>query len=238
MTARDFLVALYRGWYVVLAGVVATVALANSVHDSKGVYWAHVEVFLVGPRAGYDPNAFISSPDSLIATAGLIQRDVTGSAATSRVVSDAVTLPGQGIKVGTLTRLLNEGGQWANNFSRPVLDVQTVDSTSSGASLRMQSEVRAITTRLETRQRDAGAPPEDWITVRLVPSSPEVTYVHGDQRRGLAAALLLGALTTMGSVVALELVRRRRGVLAGTFSETQGASAEPSMTHERRVVPR
>lgn len=220
MTARDFLTALYRGWYVVLAGMVLTAALAHSVQASKGVYWAHVEVFLVGPRAGYEPNPFISSPDSLIATAGLIQRDVTGSATTSRVVSDAVTLPGQGVKVGTLTRLLNEGGQWANNFSRPVLDVQTVDATASGASARLQKEVRDIATRLEGRQRNAGAPPEDWITVRLVPSSPEATYVHGDQRRGFAGTLLLGTLATTGSVVAVDLVRRRRS-LAGTFNETK-----------------
>lgn len=232
MTARDFLAALYRGWYVVLVGMVLTAALAHSVQTSRGVYWAHVEIFLVGPRAGYEPNAFIISPDSLIATAGLIQRDVTGVAATARVVSDAVTLPGQGVEAGTLTRLLNEGGQWANNFSRPVLDVQTVDATATGASLRMQKEVRAITARLETRQRNAGAPPEDWITVRLVPSIPQATYVHGDQRRGFAGALLVGALATMGSVFAVELMRRRR-TLAGTANPNLPAAASPMGINEQ-----
>lgn len=209
MTVQTLFRALGRAWYLVVVGLAGTALLCLNVSQARGIYWSHVEVFFVGPPAGYEPNAFIAAPESIIATAGLIQREVSGEQV-ARVASDEVTLPQQGVRQGQLVRLPNAGGQWANNFNRPVLAVEAVDETAIGASGRLNETIATITERLAERQREVQVPPQDWITLRLVPSTPRSEYVQGDKRRALAASVLLGGLLTTGAVVARESVRSRR----------------------------
>lgn len=213
MTVMRLLLAAARSWHLVLLGAVVTIVAMLQVVTAPGVYFAQADVVFLRPVNPAVPNSLSVTSSSVIATASVVQREVSGGPAASRVVSEQVTIVGEGITAGERVRLPNSGGQWANNFDRAVLDVQVVDSTEESARRRLQRVVGEIDASLARRQRDAGADPATWIRTRLSPEVPTIRYLVGERRRAAAMTLLLGGGLTCAAVVLIE-ARGRPGHLA------------------------
>jgi hypothetical protein len=208
MTVMRLLLAAARSWYIVLGGAVVTIVAALHVVTAPGVYFAQVDVVFLRPVNPSVPNSLSVTSSSVTATASVVQREVSGGPAASRVVSEQVTIVGEGITSGERVRLPNSGGQWANNFDRAVLDVQVVDSTEERAQRRLDVLVDEIDTSLARRQREAGADPATWIRTRLSPETPTIQYLVGERRRAAAMTLVLGGGLTCAAVVLVEARRR------------------------------
>jgi hypothetical protein len=204
LTLWDLLAALRRRWWAALAGVCLTGMLAVHVVHLGGVYHQEVNVVFVWPQGPRTSNAFLHGDQTLVSTAGLVGRIVAGDSPDAQVVSDTVTLVGEGIRHGYLVRLPNSGGQWALNFDRPVLDVQAAGSTPQEVQQTIKTVVARINHELDAIQTAARVPPGVRITTRMSPPSPILLYGKGSRMRALAVTLLLGTGLTVGVVAALD----------------------------------
>jgi hypothetical protein len=201
MTVRDLLVAVRRTWYVAVFGVVATVFLVLSVSQQPGMFQARVDVLLLLPQSANNPNSYTATTESLIDTAGIVATVLSGASGAPLTSSSTVTLAGQGIRDGWSVRLPNSGGQWANNFDRPLLDVQVVGPSHDAVLKRANELVTRIEAELIRRQDRAGVSPHNLIRTRLSPPTPQVSFSRGSPTRALAASLLLGVLLTTAACV-------------------------------------
>ena len=212
MTVWDLLGAMRRRWWAALAGISLTFAAAYHVVLLAGVYHQEVNVVFVWPQGPRTSNAFLHGEQTLVSTAGIVGRIVAGDSSNAQVVSDTVTLVGEGIRHGYLVRLPNSGGQWALNFDRPVLDVQAAGSTPQEVQQTIKTVVARINHELEAMQAAAGAPSGVRITTRMSPPSPVLLYSKGSRMRALAATLALGIGLTVAAVTLLD---RRIAIRAG-----------------------
>jgi hypothetical protein len=199
-----------RRWYIVALGVVLTSATVAYVSVSPGVYWARSQVVLLGPPVPARPNKLNSGSGSLIATAGLIEREVNFGRTRMPATSNDVALVDLGVYDGEQVRLPNNGGQWASNFDEPVLDVQASGPSAAIVRRRIDSLIAEISTILERRQDDAGVTRANKITLAISPQQVQVNYATGDRRRAASVLVLLGMSLTTAAVLVLE-ARRDRG---------------------------
>lgn len=207
MTVLRLLAASVRAWYVVLLGAALTMVAGFWVWTTPGVYYAQVDVVFLQPVNTYVPNNLRGLSADVIATASVVQREVTGGPDATRVVSGGVTLVDEGIRSGQRITLPNSGGQWANNFDRALLDVQVVDRTRQAAQTRLDHVVESINASLDRRQRAMGADRSTWISTRLSPASPTISYVEVERKRAVVMTMLLGGGATGAAVVLLEARR-------------------------------
>jgi hypothetical protein len=190
--------------YVV--GAFVTLLAAAHFAQIRGVYWSEVQVVFLAPTSTVNPNVLQITPSSLIATAGIVAQTVDHSDSTVRVSSTAVTLAGEGIEKGYAVTLPNSGGQWANNYTQALLDVQVVGPTFAEVSQRLTQLVHEINQSLSTLQQDAGVAPVNLIRTQLSPPNPPVYIQSGSRMRAGIATVALGFGLT---AVAASWLRRR-----------------------------
>jgi hypothetical protein len=173
----------------------ATLVAGWAVTRVDGVYWSEVRVLFLAPRSAINPNALMTSSDSLISTAGVVGKMVDPNV--ESVVSDSVTLTGEGTRRGFSVRLPNSGGQWATNFDQPALDVQAVGSTAVEVTSTMRSVLRWIRSALRDIQRHARVSRPNLISLGESPPTVPVYFQRGSRVRALAVTLLLGTGLTV-----------------------------------------
>jgi hypothetical protein len=202
-----------RRWYVVVLGVVLTTVAVANVSLLPGVHWARAHVLLLGPPSAMRPNKLDSGSAGLIATAGLIEREMNTGVRRIPATSNEVTLVDQGIYDGEQVHVPDNGGQWANNFDQPVLDVQASGPTSAIVEQRIEAMVHQIEEILRRRQDDAGVSPANRITVASSPRVTHVYYARGDRNRAVLLTTTLGLWLTLWSVIFVDrrLAARRSG---------------------------
>lgn len=215
MTLSDLARAARRLWWLTLVGLLLTAAAAAAAARAPGVYWSQVNVVFLDPAFPASPNALSHTPTRAIEVASVIQREVNG-VDVAHVVSDGVTIVDEGVRSGTEVRLPNAGGQWANNFNRPWLDVVVVDTTAQAAQARLTAVLEKIDAAIKGRQAAAGVVPGNEVTTQLTPQAPQIRYAVGLSRRAGGAAATLGLGLTLAGVVLLDgplarRARRRRG---------------------------
>jgi hypothetical protein len=200
-----------RRWYIVLLGLALTAILAANIGLLPGVYWARTQVLLLGPPSDSRPNKLDSNSAGLIATAGLIEREMNIGRLRLPATSIDVTLLDQGIYDGEQVRLPNKGGQWANNFDQAVLDVQASGPSRAVVQQRIEGMLEEIERILQRRQDAAAVSRANRITVALSPPEIRVHYVRGDRKRAVAVATSLGLSLTVMFVGLIDrrLVARR-----------------------------
>lgn len=227
MPIWDFPAAIRRFRYVVLTGLLVTMAMvwATYVHPN-GSYYSKVTVALLPPQTVLRPNSYTSTSGSLIMTAGLMARMNDTKLLDLEPVSPDVTLVDLGLKHGTSVKLPDYGGQWANNFSRPILIVEAVGSSKGEVNDRIDSAVSNIRQTLVTMETEANVQPVDKIRLELTPPTPEVRYLSGNRKFAALASVGLGLIGTIGSVVLLDRWRRRRGPQDFKSSEVPRADAD------------
>jgi hypothetical protein len=183
---------------VAALGVIISGALAVHVTRPAGVYWSNVQVHFLIPRSAANPNVLQTSSAGLVITAGAVEK-IVADVRMPRVIDPSSSLASQGVKHGVAVSLPNTGGQWANNFVDPWLEVQAVGSSVAEVSTASAQMVRRIDAALAELQTRAGVDARDRISTQLSPiSGPIVQYMGGSRSRAGLAALALGfALTTI-----------------------------------------
>ena len=156
------------------------------------------------PASSLFPNTLLNNSGGVITLAGVVGKMVDPDAVAARVVSPTVRLVNQGIRHGWSVTLPNDGGQWANNFDKALLDVQAVGSTAAEVSGTVNRLISQINLTLSGLQ--AQVPQVDRVTTQLSPSQVQVFYDPGRRLRALAASLAVGLAVT--AVTALYLRRR------------------------------
>lgn len=219
---RRFSAACCRLWFVVVLGLISTAGAAAMVHSHKGVYYGDAQVLFAGPHLTY-ANPLSDGDNSLISTASVLQRAVSG-ANHVRFTSTAITLADAGVRHGSRVTLWNDGGQWNNQFDKPVLRVEAVGPTSRDVSNRMASLVTQINKELQAKQLVAGVAPNALITTRTIPAGPDPTYLAGDPHKALLIVLLLGLGLTATAVTIVDMRVPRRA--ADTEASRPGPEPE------------
>lgn len=203
---RDRTPLFLRTWVIVLVGALLSAGVGVYMAKRPGVYWSQVQVLFVAPKSVANPNGLSVSSESLITTAGVVAKIVGSSPAGPSVVSDSVTLVGQGIKHGYGVRLPNSGGQFATNFDQAALDVQAAGTSAAEVTATLNSVISRIETALSKLQTEAGVAAVNLIRPQLSPPTAPLYYQAGSKTRALAITLVLGGGITMWLVW---FVRRR-----------------------------
>jgi hypothetical protein len=209
-------------WAALLIGLCLTAVAVAHVVAAPGVYWARSQVVLLGPVLPSSMNKLDGRSDGLVATAGLIAREMNLSGGAVPVTSNLVTLPDQGVYDGMQVRQPNSGGQWAVNFEQPVLQLQASGPSAEVVRQRIESMIAQAAAILDRRQNEADVTRSLRITLAVSPAQVQVQYSSGDRPRAAATAVLLGLSLTAASVAVLESARARR--LARTRN-LQGSAA-------------
>jgi len=183
---------LLRTWLILLIGLLVSGTVGYRLARRPGVYWSQVTMVLVAPKSTANPNGLSVNSESLIDTAGVIAKMVGSSPSEPAVVSDSVTLVGEGIRHGYGVRLPNSGGQFATNFDRAALDVQAAGTTVAEVSGTLNQVLSTISADLDRLQSDAGVAKVNLIRTQLSPQTAPIYYQTGSKTRALAITLILG----------------------------------------------
>lgn len=201
MTIWTLISAARRQWPIVLGCVLLTLAGLFWAATRPGVYYQQVQVVFVPPTPPNSPNAYQRLSGSAILTADRIARELGLDPRSPQPVSPHVSIVDQGIRDGSIVRLPNSGGQWANNFEDPVLDVQVAGSDPGTVSRTSAALVKRIQDRMLADQTAVHVPAGLRISTFLSPPSPPIFYARGSTGRALVAVLVLGLLLTALAVV-------------------------------------
>lgn len=212
MALLDILGIALRRWYVVVAGLVITLAVVHHIQTRPGVYWARTSVVFLAPTSTANPNAIETTSGGLIQTTGVVARMVNGSRTRPQPVSPRVTLADQGVRDGISVFQPNIGGQWANNYESASLVIDVTGPSESIVRTRTQRAVTRIEHALRTLQDQEGVDRFNRITARPSNDPAQIHYDLGQPHRAEAVALLLGVGLTLTATVSLDgwLARRRR----------------------------
>ncbi len=204
---------------VVLVGVLVSGSVGVYLSRRPGVYWSQVQVLFVAPKSAANPNGLSISSESLIDTAGMVAKIVGSSPRGPAVVSDTVTLVGEGVRHGYGVRLPNSGGQFATNFDQAALDVQAVGASPGEVSATLVSVIGRVVGTLSRLQAEAGVAKVNLIRSQLSPPVAPLYYQAGSKTRALAITMVIG-----GGITAwlAWLVRRRTALPAVPLPATSG----------------
>lgn len=195
--------AVRRRWYVVLAGLLATLLLAAQGAKEHGSYDTAASMLFFPPVSTANPNGYVDGGGNVITAAGFVSARMRAPE-----VRDA--LAARGVVPDYTAVLHNSGNQFADNFDRAAIDI-TVSGPDPAATERSLALIGAeITAQLDAAQRAARADPRDWIRTRLSPVDPPVLHVSGSPPRAVAGSLLLGLALSLVAAVGLDDRLRRR----------------------------
>ena len=172
--------------------------------------FSKADIVFLAPISRINPNALAISPETLVATASVIQRDLDQARPRTRTSSPYVTLADQQILDGARVRVPDTGGQWQHNFSRPVLDVQVTGSSPDAVRAKVESLESLVNTQLGELQDASKVRPVNRITLRMSPSEPTVTALQGSPSRAMFAAFTIGSALTVVACAGADQLRSRR----------------------------
>jgi hypothetical protein len=196
-------------WWLLAGALVAAAGIAV-VRAQPPIYSSRVEVVVLPPASAVDGSTLNESTSSLIAFAALLERRYDGHTEPDRYASPDATLAASGVTDGSHVQLVDNGGQWATNFNRPVLVVEAV-GPSAGV---VRTRIDGIVGRLDAdAARLQGEVPIAARLTLLPPGSVEVTESTGNRTRAYAAVAALAgfAAVAVGSASRRRAPVRRRG---------------------------
>lgn len=198
---------------IAVVGVVVTLVGSWSAARTPGVYWSEAQVRFLAPASATNPNVLRISPSSMVMVAGAVRRMVEATDG-PRLASPTVRLVDTGVRNGSSVTLPNTGGQWANNFASPVLDVQAVGPSAVGVEQTMQRLIGKINTSVQALDAQANVDRYNLITTQVSPlTGPPIYYQKGSPVRAATGTLALGILLTTVAIFFFWRVQepKRRG---------------------------
>jgi len=212
-----------RQWVVTCLGLLGVMLTAYVTLDREPVYFAQIDVIFLTPVSSQNPNALAVSANTLVATAGIIQREMDQARSDPRTSSPLISLYDQGIYSGERVRVPDTGGQWQHNFDRPVLDVQVTGSDPAAVEDRIHAIEAEIAQRLQRMQDEADVRPVNQITLKSSPPEPTVVAVTGSPVRALAAGMVLATTATILACAAVDRLRRQNRLVRDRVTAAVGA---------------
>lgn len=210
MTPWMLLAALRRHVVVALLGMVLTGIGVAWAGQADGVYYQRAHVILLSPPPAEHINSYQYIGASLIAAAGLVRLESEQVPVEPQPVSPDVTIVDEGVRNAVSVRLVNEGGQWAYVYTRPILDVQVAGPSPAVVQERMDSTIRRIERQLVSDQLAVGVSPKNMISTTLSPPFPPLLLREGRPVRAMTMAGLAGLLLTALAVSTLDRWTVRR----------------------------
>ena len=210
MTFWELIRVLARYWPIVLVGGLCTAGIGLVAISDEGVYFTRTNVFFHAPTSNVNPNAIRTQSESIIDTAGLVAKRVSGPGKVTKFASPEVTLVGLGVRDGWSLRLPDTGGQWASNFATQGLVLDIVGPSPEVVKDRQKALIQRAQQELYQLQRDAGVDPVNDITAIPAPDSTVIFHVQGNRSRALGMTAVLGVGVTISVVLAVDRRRRRR----------------------------
>lgn len=180
-----------------VAGLVVTVLMVGRVGEAPGVFVGKVEVVVHPPRTTSIANPLATQNYNAVRFAGLITEVATNGEDVPRVTSQDLTLADQGMRQATLISLVNLGGQWANDFSRPFIRIEAVDVSAPAVLARLREGVTRVTAAMQGLQDRADVRRAERATTETVPAAPQVVYEGTHRSRAMVATLLVGLVITV-----------------------------------------
>jgi hypothetical protein len=177
--------------------MLATVATATWVASAPDLYVGRVEVVVHAPRTAAAANPLATQNDSVVRFAALVAEVVTNGEEVPRVTNQDLTLADQGMRDDTVIGLVNLGGQWANDFSRPFIRVEAVDDSPEAVETRIADGVAQVTRAMDRMQDEAGVPSATRATTEVVPAAPQVRFAPTHRDRAVAMTALIGLALTV-----------------------------------------
>lgn len=199
MTSVEFLKLCARRWYILLAGLAATLAVAFLAAGPNVVYFTRTTVNVLEPDRAKQRIVGFHSPDA-IAVANILVARVNNGVKTPLASDPDVPLYSMGILQGTHAQVRNIGGQWLSQVTEPVVDVQSVAATPEQAKAQLAAEVHAVGTQLAALEDELKVPAADRIQLTLNPSQPSVDRVDSPRSRSLVGYTLAGTAATLVAV--------------------------------------
>lgn len=231
MTARDFLAAALRRWYVVILGAVLTVGALAVVQRQAPVFFTQYNIVLLGPYGERDGTLLDNPLYGLQPMIGVVATDLNDGHSPLLTGDVAATIVGMGAREGVQVRVPNLGTQWRPRFPSHHLDIQVVGSSPDEVTASAQETLARVEQVLVERQDEMAVHP--GLRIHAVPSSedPIVYPVAGSRSRALGATGLTGIALTAVLVFWLERWRPRR-------RPAPGPAAAPAPAGRRALVRR
>lgn len=213
MTSYEVARALLRRWWVVVGGLVVTVAFVSTHAPAAPLYWARYDLFLVAPDQSGEVYSRTAPPASVTSLATLLEVLLDGNKPAPRAASQDVPVFGLSARPGVEVQAKDTGFQWNRDYSA-ALAVQIAMPSSN--EVRREASVLAREARLNLKQiqDQQGVSRKQRVTVEE-PSAIDVTKVTPAPTRAAAGALILGSALTVLLAVRIDrliLTRRRRDV--------------------------
>ena len=206
MSVWDVARAVRRQLVVLLVGLLATGWAALAVTHEEPVYWARVRAVLIAQ--GGSRNWLVQPGESAIPLAGLLERRMNAEVDTVPTNSPDVTIIDRGITHGTVVFLPDRGGQWAHNFTEPIVVLEAAGPDEASVHVQMDELVRRLRAELTTLQRDllvSGSPRVGFSDATL---EYTVQAAAGRPKVGAVGVALVGATLSVLACVSVERLRR------------------------------
>jgi hypothetical protein len=210
MTIWELIRVLARHWPIVVVGCLCTAGIGLAAISDEGVYFTRTNLVFHAPTSNLNPNALRTQSESIIDTAGLVAKRVSGPGKVTKFASPEVTLVGLGLRDGWSLRLPDTGGQWASNFANQMLVLDVVGPSAEVVRDRQEELIQRAQQELFQLQRDAGVDPANDITAIPAPDSSVIYHFQGHRSRVLGMTAVLGVGVTISVVLAVDGRRRRR----------------------------
>lgn len=206
MTVWDVFGLWRRQWPVVLVCLGIIVAGVWSIRQAPVVYWASTSVVL---RPPYLRDHLAPLGRNAIPFAGVVEQRLNAGLDGPPAVSPDVSIVDRGLYDGWVANVPNYGGQWANDFTRPMIVVQASGPNPQIVRQRIADVTARIRTIVADLQDEQDVPATARVDLLLLPPTTVVTASGGPTPRAYLAAGAVGALLLVIAPFAVDRLTRR-----------------------------
>ncbi|WP_191682177.1 hypothetical protein [Janibacter melonis] len=205
MSVWDVARAVRRQVVVLLVALLATGWAALALTQEQPVYWARVRAVLVAQ--GGSPNWLAQPGESAIPLAGLLERRMNAEVDAVPTNSPDVTIIDRGITHGTVVFLPDRGGQWAHNFTEPIVVLEAAGPDEASVHEQMDSLISRLRGELTTLQRDLLTSRSPRVGFSDPTLDYQVQAAAGRPEVGAVGVALVGTVLAVLACVCVERIR-------------------------------
>jgi len=238
MTIWDLFDLWRRQWVVTLLCVAIGAFGVSQARNVQTVYWGSTSVVVVAP---YLQGYLTPLGGDVIPLAGVVEKLVNTGSEIPPAVSPDASIIDRGIYDGVVANVPDYGGQWAENYTNPIIVVQASASDPETVVRRIEEKTARIDAILTDLQIDAGVPAAARATNLALPPTPVAVQATGLSSRALITAValsLLGLLIIPFSAdkIAAAYRRLRRPSASATMGQTPGSNSEGRSPRPRKAA--
>ena len=214
MTTKELLGALLRRWYVLVGGLLVTVAICfGATQVVPASYTTAVSVLLLPPASPLAEGNPYRALAGLQLAADVLARAVTDTSTTNEIAPPAGSASYAVVRDGTT--------------SGPILLVTTEDTSEAGALATLRAVLDTMPKTLADLQTEAGAPPESLLTMSVIANTDVAEKSLKSLIRAVIVAATVGIGATLLLAAAVDGSMRRRDSNNGGFQSDPVVTSAP-----------